>query len=249
MTRYAIIANFSDDSVALIQWCQQNTTLSNDQFYIVSVDTGWSSQFWQKRQEQAQQWVCQLGMHFVQLKAPHTMTTLIDNRGSFPSPNFHWCTSFLKGLPILNWLDEKDPYRQMTIVLPHRQSMSVLQQDLPELIESSDAYDERDIWYPLVQYGSAERDALIKKTPFKKPLYRRSQECHPCIHATHADASDMSLSDIQKVTQLEKKHQQHFFEIPFDQWVQRQKDTSLNKYENFYDGFATTCSWDYGCGL
>ena len=54
---HVIIANFSDDSIALIQWASKQN-LSN--LHILYVDTSWAASNWQQRVLLVQDWLNQL---------------------------------------------------------------------------------------------------------------------------------------------------------------------------------------------
>ncbi|MFZ9036330.1 MAG: hypothetical protein ACO2ZM_09500, partial [Francisellaceae bacterium] len=189
---FCIIANFGDDSIALIQWAYEKKLKD---VTVLSVDTGWQAQSWKKRLDCALQWLDSLNFKHIHLPAEHDMKKLVETRGQFPSQKFHWCAGFLKGITILNWLETHDEDYEATILLPNRRDMTKTSTDLMEYVEESERYDDRRLWYPLYQHSKHQRDELIKKTPFKTPLNHRSLECQPCIHTTSADTATFAIAD------------------------------------------------------
>ncbi|WP_119343140.1 hypothetical protein [Facilibium subflavum] len=238
---HCLIANFGDDSVALIQWAYENKL---DDVIVLSVDTGWQASIWQERLDIAHQWIQTLGFTHHHLPAEHDFSALVRARSQFPSQKFHWCAGFLKGITILNWLEENDEDGQAIIALANRRSMSKAQTDLPEYIKESERYDDRRLIYPLAGFDQDMRDALIAKTPFQTPLNHRSLECQPCIHFTRRDNKTLSEADITRIIALEKEIGQTMFDQGFKHFIE-----TIEKNTNYYDEFAKTCSWDYGCGL
>ncbi|MBK2124138.1 hypothetical protein [Fangia hongkongensis] len=240
---YAIIANFGDDSIALIQWAYENKL--ND-VHVLSVDTGWQGEQWEARCELADKWIKALEFTHQRLKPEHDFSTLVEARKQFPSQKFHWCAGFLKGMAILSWLEEHDEDFTATVLLPNQRSMSKSQFDLPFKIEESERYDDRAVSYPLYAHSKSSRDALIEKTPFKTPLNHRSLECQACIHFTQQDTNTLTKNDIQRIEALESKVNTTMFDKPFSAYLADKKNATD---KNYYDEFAKTCSWDYGCGL
>ena len=238
---HCIISNFGDDSIALIQWAYDNQL---DSLVVLSVDTGWQASSWHTRLKQAQKWLNTLGVTHHHLKNEHGFAELVQARKQFPSQQFHWCAGFLKGIVLLNWLEHNDEDGEATILLANRRDMSKLQSDLPEKIAESERFDDREVYYPLANFCRTQRDALITKTPFKKPLNHRSLECQPCTHLTQRDIPNLSDEDINKVTSLENSIDQNMFQHGFKEHCRL-----IQKNTNYYDEFAKTCGWDYGCGL
>jgi hypothetical protein len=242
---YSIIANFGDDSIALIQWAYANNLTD---VHILYVHTGWQAERWQFHCDKSCQWVKKLGFISHKLKPEYDFSRLVEARKFFPSQQFHWCAAFLKGITILQWLDENDENLEMTILLANRRSMSESQFDLPYEIKESERYDGRTINYPIYNYSKLMRDELIKKTPFIKPLGHRSLECQPCIHFIKQDVHTVSLSDIKRIQKMEGKLGKTMFEEPFTEYLTKRCNSDKLE-QNYYDEFAKSCSWDYGCGL
>lgn len=237
---HCIVANFGDDSIALIQWAY-DSGLEN--VTVLSVDTHWQTETWKTRTDHANKWIHALKFDHQQLIAEHGFAELVLARKHFPSKKFHWCANFLKGLTLLNWLEQADPSGKAIILLPHRRSMSKAQADLPDKIEAAEKFDDRQLRYPLANFNQKMRDALIAKTPFKKPLNHRSLECQPCIYLTQKELP-LANQDMEKTATLETTIRQTMFSKDIGQYI-----NNIPKQNNYYDAFATACSWDYGCGL
>ena len=238
---HCIITNFGDDSVALIQHAYE---LGLEDVVVLSVDTGWQARAWQARVDSARSWIQELGFDSVHLKPEHDFSALVKARKQFPSQQFHWCAGFLKGMAILNWLEENDDGMDAVILLANRRKMSKAQADLPDNVLESERYDDRKVCYLLADCDEVKRNNLIAKTPFKIPLNHRSLECQPCIHLTKRDIPTFTEQDIQRINELEKEIGNSMFDKNFVEYL-----TMLEKNTNYYDEFAKTCSWDYGCGL
>ncbi len=237
---YCLIANFGDDSIALIQ----HTYELGLKMWCMSVDTGWQASAWQARVDSARSWVQSLGFQSVHLKREHDFSALVKARKQFPSQQFHWCAGFLKGMAILNWLETHDEDLEAVVLLANRRTMSKAQADLPDGILESERYDDREVRYLLADCDEDRRNRLIAKTPFKIPLNHRSHECQPCIHLTKRDVVTLSADDIKRTLDLEHEIEQPMFDKNFVEYLKM-----LEKNSNYYDEFAKTCSWDYGCGL
>ncbi|TNF65569.1 MAG: hypothetical protein EP298_11500 [Gammaproteobacteria bacterium] len=249
---HVIIANFGDDSIALIQWASKQN-LSNLQ--VLYVDTGWAASNWHQRISLVQNWLNRLEIPLHILKANAGFETLVKDRKQFPSIRFQWCPGLLKGIPILNWLEENDEDESSIILLPHRRSMSQSQAMLEEYVYESEHYDDRVIWQPLFQHSQSERDYLINETSIPL-LNHRSLECQPCIFSTKKDLINLEHQDIQKVKTLEDKIQQRMFNPndyqgaqSINEVVVSLKNSQPDDNENYYEKFALGCAWPYGCGL
>lgn len=246
-----IIANFSDDSIALIQWAKSQN-LSD--VHILYCDTNWASDRWQKRLLEVKKWLDHLGFKLHILKPTAGFKELVLDRASFPSIKFQWCPGFLKGLPILDWLDQYDENEEGIILMPHRRSMSKLQANLPEFIEESEHFSDRKLWYPLFQNSQKEIETLVLLTPFELIL-TRSEECQACIFSTKNDLKNLHLKDIEKIKLLEEKIQKPMFnpqdydnQQSITDLVENLKTKKITN-ENHYDQFAMGCGWTFGCGL
>lgn len=247
------IANYGNDSIALIQWAyeQQLSDLT-----VVSVDTGFAAPSWPARVQKAEHWVRSLGFTVVRLKSQVSFAEVVKTRGSFPSRKFQWCAGFLKGLAILEWLDSPaiDPEYRATILLAYRRSQSRKRAQLPELLESSEHYNDRHVWHPLFQHSLAERDALVQRAGFPL-LGHRSLECDPCIQSTQNDWMRMEPTTIDRLTKLETELGQTMFTYAdarnFQEAVTRAQQAGI-RFQGSVDEaglFDQGCESPFGCGL
>jgi 3'-phosphoadenosine 5'-phosphosulfate sulfotransferase (PAPS reductase)/FAD synthetase len=236
---YIIPANFGNDSLALIQWAYEAKVTP---VTVTYVDTGWAAPEWPARVERCKVWVESLGFHFVLLKPKVDFPTLMREQKGFPTRKFQWCASFLKGLPLLAWLDQpaNDPGCVATIMLAHRRSASRAKATLAEFIDESEHYGERNLWHPLYLHTLEERDALLQRAGFEV-LSHRSLECDPCVNSDAVDVLRMDLSVIERTATLEKELHQKML----DPDLLAQPIAMTNRAELFDMG----CGSPYGCGL
>src|SRR5687767_12234043 len=106
---YVLRTNFGDDSIALIQWAKEANL---KHVTVVYIDTGWAASRWAERLKLGESYVRSLGFDYISIKSPITFENTILNRGEFPCSKFQWCSSILKGLPLLDWLNQIDIYGQ-----------------------------------------------------------------------------------------------------------------------------------------
>ncbi|AJC48716.1 hypothetical protein IB642_04460 [Allofrancisella guangzhouensis] len=237
--RNIVIANYSIHSLALIIWAKQN--LLND-FCILSVDTGFASNNWNKYLERVFSWLEKQDINYFHLKAEHSFSELVNARRQFPSQQFSWCAGFLKGITLLNKIDTLDPNAEATILLSHRKDLSKVSQLLKN-IDEEEKYDYRKLEYPLLDKTFEDIAHLIKDLPFKPANH--SFECHPCIHMTQGEFKNISSEDIKKVISLEKQiNACMFLGQPFDSL----KD-GLFSNKDILQELSKACSWEYSCGL
>lgn len=247
-----IIANFGNDSIALIQWLKEK---SFENITVLSVDTQWAAPMWQTRVAQAENWLQSLGFRHVRLKAKAGFSELIQHRGNFPTPKLQWCAGFLKGLPILEWLDspQGDPEYQATILLAHRSESSPSRKNLPEYVEESEHYNERSVWHPLLHHRLKERNRLIQSSGFSL-LPHRALECDPCVNSDPNDWLRLSESSVYRTQQLEKLMQQPMFDYPkgcsdlFEAIQSLKAKGNAWQAQEDADLFEMGCGSPYGCG-
>lgn len=195
-----LIANFGNASLAMIQWAIE---AGLEDFRVLSVDTGWQSSMWQQHLDKVWTYLNNNAIQYHHLHAQKTFAECVIDRGSFPSKKFQWCPSFLKGLPILDWLDEHDINCEAIIHLAKMRSSSRMNQTLVSG-EANEHYDDRIIEYPLLALSVEERDKLILRAGFDIQT-TNSQECMPCIHATENDWQTMMPADLEKIKALESQ--------------------------------------------
>lgn len=225
-----LFGNYGDNFMALLQWAVEAGLCDA---VVVSIDTGWAAQGWHERVQQAQMWAREQGFSVERIAAAPSFPALVKDRGQFPSQKFQWCAGFLKGLPLLYFLDQQDPLCEAQIYLGSRLADSKLRTDLPSEIPDSEHYGGRRVIYPLSKLSHIERDALVKSTGFEL-LNGRSLECQPCIHCAKNDIEKMAPQDQCRLSTLEHEVNASFL-LP---------DNGSASIEEFDLG----CGAPYACG-
>ena len=239
---YVIPSNFGNDSIALIQWALEAPQIKNESLHILNVKTGFESQqvHWiqhcinvktwlntQKTQDQQ----AKLTLHT--LYPAQTMQEAILSRRQFPDKKATWCSTFLKGLTYLNWLENYDSNYDATILLPHRRDMSIIYRTQKKPPDSTSYFDDRHVEYPLFNFCAENIKTLLLKTNLPPFTYPRSLECHPCIH----DAGILNHSEQDRLHKLE-------------QTIHKTYDLNPNiDQKKIYQSFSNSCAWHYCCGL
>lgn len=238
-----IISNFGNDSIALIEWARQSAL---QELYVVSVDTGWGAKTWSNRVDSAEEYLKRHQIQHVRLLSELTFPQLVKERNNFPSVKFHWCASFLKGLPILEWLDQVDPDLKATVLLAKRREQALALHDLQEVEPESHSYGSRRVWSPLYQHTLEERNRLIVQAGFDV-LKTRSLECDPCIYNQGRDFKRLDRARIEQVAALESQIGRPMFSVPIEV-VQADSfldtDVAGNDKTIYYQG----CGSEFGCG-
>jgi len=245
-----IIANFGNDSVALMQWAIEQQL---PDVIVVSVDTGWAAPEWVDRVAMCQQWAAVHGLSCQHLTSLQSFADMVTMKGEFPTRQFQWCASSLKGLTILNWLDDEvDRHGRATILLPHSPALSLAHSQLDEFVDDSEYYGGRTVWYPLYQHTVTERDVLLERAGFELLTYR-SLECDPCVNTDQKDLLRLGDSVLQRTAALEREVSGHMVDPEWYQpdetmvdLVQRLKHSKALVTMGFYD---MGCGDAYGCGL
>jgi len=236
----------------MIQWASEQA-LKN--VYVVSVDTGWSAPGWLERVQSVLDWSKTLGMTPTLLTPTAQFESVIQAKGHFPTQKFQWCASLIKGMPILQWLDDIDPDYTATVMVAHRRDVAPAYFRLPEHIEVSDFYGDRPVWHALYQHTHQDCQNLVEKTPIAWHTARgRALECDPCINSNARDIACVDIRNIKKTAALEASIGQPMFaqdiyqgtpnmvafrDSAFCPEPQVQQDMSL---------FTMGCGDPYGCG-
>lgn len=266
-----ILTNYGDDSLALIQWALKSDLLkplrSQNLLKVVYIDTGFAASTWALRVQQGQEYLEKHGIEAIHLRSPISFQDSVLGRNAFPTPKFQWCSTVLKGLPLLDWLDSVDTHCQSVILLAKRRETLLSPYDtLPEWVEHSEHYNNRSLWHPLIEYDEAMRNALLGETQIM-PLGHRSLECDPCVNSNEKTLSLLSDADILKVKNLESAIGNPMF--PSDAFrgvrgieaVVQQAGCSLQKSQKFSENdkkcfhlqetslFYRGCGNPFGCGL
>lgn len=250
---HVIVSHFSDDSMALIQWAK--THLDPSSVSVVTVDTGWLAPEWQQRVQVASDWVKKSGFQMVKLISPAGFSELVKDRQQFPSIKYQWCAGFLKGLPLIDWLDRVDPACEAVILLAKRKAMSPTYTMLPERIDESPHFGDRTVWHPLLDFSDQAVSDLVGKTGF--PLVKhRSLECEPCTYSRTADLARLSAESITRAEKLEQMIGQPMFSSnAYDgavgiraiaNWSKSQQSEGRELPEVRFD---MGCGAPFGCGI
>lgn len=120
-----IIANYSIHSLALICWAKKNLS---DNFCVLSVDTGFAAASWNSYLAAVFEWLTRENINYFHLNSENTFQELVLAGKQFPSQKFSWCAGFLKGITLLNKIDELDANSDANILLSHRKDMSSVSQ-------------------------------------------------------------------------------------------------------------------------
>jgi hypothetical protein len=240
MKTLVVRSNYGDDSIALIQAlrdlvCKAELTFSK--VIVVYIDTGWAAQGWLTRVSEGERFARSCGFETRRLTSRRSFSELVRERQQFPSQKFQWCAGFLKGIPLMEWLDEVDSACAWTIALPKRQAL--YRKTIPAVIKECEYHGERDVWHPLVSVNDNERDVLIHRAGFK-PLNHRSLECQPCVHSKPQEFAHLHPFDQAKLEWLEGCIQKKM-KNP----VLFQKTLKNNPMDSFTMG----CGDPFGCGL
>lgn len=187
---FIIPCNYGNETVALIQWAKDNGLTD---VHCLYVDTGWASPEWPERVALAEKWVEEIGFNPITLKPKADFPTLIREQGKFPTTQFQWCASFLKALPMLEYLDfDLDPEYQSTVLLARRKAASRANFNLEKRVEGTEHYSGRPIEHSILDLTDEERDTLINKSGL--PIIEgRSMECAVCTNFVKADIERLQV--------------------------------------------------------
>lgn len=230
-----IIGNFGNHSIAALQALLEQQI---SEIHFLSVDTGWAAEMWAKRVALCQQYAEDHGVMVHMLHSVATFSEMVRDRRQFPSPKFQWCSGFLKGLAISNFLEEQDPSCEALIVSGKRREDSRRYATLEEYEYNHDLYQGRTVWHPLVNLGNEDFKTLILKTGLPY-LDHPSLECSPCIHACSQDLQKLDEVSLQRLQTLERK-------IGKTMLLTQTKDLCQSGMTFQY--FERGCGASWGCG-
>lgn len=240
-----ILGNYGNGTIALIQWAKHQALKD---VTVVNVDTGWAAARWQERITAGQQLALGYGFQVETILSVPNFADLMQQRKEFPSSKFQWCSSTLKGLTLLDWLDEKDPYCEATILLGKTRFSSRANRQLAEHIKESEFFDDRAVWHPLVHQSQQSFHQLIAETGLSV-LSHRSLECEPCINTTCFDLQQLVAVDLQKTQQLEQVVGKHFFpQGPIAQLAKQATLQQPSDNADYLEAFDKGCSSPFACG-
>jgi len=247
MNKNFAVCNFGNDSIALIQWCIKNHV---ENLTVVFVDTGWANSSWHKRIEEVKDYLNRNNIELKILKSNVTFPESVLEKQEFPSQKFQWCAGLLKGLPIIEWLDEIDPFCEAVILIAALKSSSRAYLNYEEYIDESEHFGDRKIWHPVLGVSRSERDELIRESGISLLPINRSLECDPCVNCTIKDLASLKDSiDIEKVAKLENQIGKTLFDKDIKSSIKESEDlhNSDNKNDNL-DSYNMGCGSVYGCG-
>jgi 3'-phosphoadenosine 5'-phosphosulfate sulfotransferase (PAPS reductase)/FAD synthetase len=193
-----ISSSCGNDSVALIQYAYEKRMKN---VVVTYIDTGWAAPNWQDRVDIVASWVRRIGFEFVIIHSMG-MESLVRMKKAFPSNQYQFCTQHLKGVPFLEWLDDRDPQKRAQVLVGKRRAESIARSKTVEFVYDSEYHGGRTLWHPLYQHSDIERDGLLRRADFEV-LPHRSQECSPCVNANRDDFSLLEPLQIQRVSDLE----------------------------------------------
>ncbi len=241
---HIIISSYSRNSLALIQWAAER---SLEQVTVCYVDTGWSAEGWPEFVSRAEAFVRDKGFEVCHLVSRVTFADLMDIKRGFPSQKHQWCSLHLKGITLLQWLDERDPECQATLLMGNRNPEQLSERPIPEFVASSEYLGGRRLWYPLFDLDDRERDVLLSRTGLTPPPVTG---CAPCINASNAELSRLSEAEIHRAEELEEELGVSMFGFLYENGadirsvVQQAKRHPDDEQRPFKFG----CSAEFGCG-
>ena len=235
--RYIIIGNFGNHSLAVMQALIVKKLA---EVHFIYVETGWADNSWSERVLRCGEYARRQNVKVHLLKAKASFSEMVVDRKQFPSRKFQWCASFLKGLTILEYLDEIDPFCEAQIVLGKRQQDSRRYIDLSEFDHESELYQGRTIWHPLWQTNNQDFTQLIRSAGFSL-LPHPSLECSPCIHSNLNTLKNLDSFSAKRLEQVEQAIGQSMFHEPINYLCTKKEKPQLNEG-------LTLNQFDFGCG-
>jgi len=252
-TNLSVMDTCNVDTKNIVQGASLVTNASNrHRMIVVYVETGFAGEAWAERVALGKKFVQIAGFEAIHLTSKITFQEAVIERGEFPTPKFQWCSTVLKGLPLLDWLDEADPSCRFVILSAKRRNTLLPPYDnLPKWQEKVEHFNGRSVWHPLIDYTEAERDNLLKHAGFE-PLYHRSLECDPCINSCSKTLARLSEKDTKRIKILEETLGKPLFEplcakedADATNNIDDCDDTTRSDLTLFYRG----CGNPFSCGL
>jgi 3'-phosphoadenosine 5'-phosphosulfate sulfotransferase (PAPS reductase)/FAD synthetase len=241
--QHIILGNFGNHSLAAMQALLEKDLPA---LHFIYVETGWAAASWPERVLSCSNYARSQGVLVHKLNAQSTFTEMVVDRKQFPSRKFQWCASFLKGLTILNFLDDYDSACEALIVSGKRRKDSRRFANLREFEHNYELYQGRTVWHPLWQTNDEQFRELIKRTG-QSLLPQQSLECSPCIHAS---VNELSCLDSQSTARLEALEQyigKTMFQYPINH-LGANSNTLDNPKGLLLQQFDLGCGAAWGCG-
>jgi 3'-phosphoadenosine 5'-phosphosulfate sulfotransferase (PAPS reductase)/FAD synthetase len=242
-----ISSSYGNDSVALIQWARE-TGLKG--VTVAYCDTGWATPWWPQRVARGEFLALSYGLKVVRCPSIG-MVELVRQRKGFPGNGMQFCTTHLKMVPFLQWIDEADPERKAVVLIGKRRAESERRANTAEFIESSEVHGGRKVWHALYLHTDEERDALLKRANFDR-LPHRSLECNPCVNANRGDFNRLTAGEIERVNDLEVEigkpmfRPKRFNAMGIHGVIKWAKD---GRDRGSWDDEETECASLFGCGV
>lgn len=243
---YILRSNYSNNSMALIQWAHEQQLENVTAIYI---DTGWAGAGWSNHVTLCEALVRAKGFKTIQIKAPKPFAELMLMKQGFPSRRYQWCSLHLKGIPFLTWVDRYDPEGSATVLLPRRNADQNSASPAHEFIDCCEFHGNRKVWQPLCDSSDEARDQLLRRAGVT-PLPHPSLECAPCINSSVAMLQRLTPEEIERTEELEEDLEAPLFNphdcngaagiIEVVKWAQGANNDTLN--------YRFGCSAAFGCG-
>lgn len=240
--KYCIIGNFGNHSLAALQTLIESKT---KEVVFLYVDTGWAAAKWQIRVQAITAYAESKDISVEKISPALDFSALVRQREGFPSQKFQWCTSFLKGLPLIEYLEKQDPFGEALIVSGKRQEADLPGVKLKEYIENSQHFQGRTVWHPLWQSSAEVFRALIQRSGFEI-LKTPSLACSPCIHSSAQALDRLDQLDFERLARLEQDLSQSMFAEPVVDLVKRTKTLKEEKIRE--KEILALNAFDFGCG-
>lgn len=200
--KYVVTCSGGNDSVALIEYMQQN---HHGEFCVLYNDTGWARADWPARIKKISEKCFGLGIRFHITKS-EGMEALVKRKKGWPMPasKMQFCTQELKEKPSLEFYDKIDPCGEIIIVTGRRREESQNRAALPLWQYESEKHGGRDVYNPIINFTESDRDKHILGFGME-PLGHSSMECYPCVCANKSDLGAIPEGDpvIEKIKQIE----------------------------------------------
>ncbi len=244
---HIIISNYSKNSLALIQWAAENQL---EDVTVCYIDTGWAAEGWLDFVTAAEAFSHSKGFCVQRLESRVSFLDLMEIKRGFPSQKHQWCSLHLKGITLLQWLDEVDPECNATLLMAKRNSENIAEKAVPEVIKESEYHGGRRVWSPLFNADDAQRDRLLSDTGL---VVSRdySSECAPCINSSTAELSRLTEADISKTEELENDLGVPMFSSlngESSKGIRASVQLAKQKSDDEARPFKYGCSSEFGCG-
>ena len=198
--KYIVTCSFGNDSIALIQYMQEN---HKGEFCVLYNDTGWARGDWPERVSSISKMLFDLGVTLHITKSIGMEAIVRKNKGwPMPASSMQWCTTHLKEQPSNDFYEKHDKECDSIIVTGRRRAESQNRANLPKWQYDSKKHGGRDVYNPLVSFTDLDRDVYIRSFGLE-PLPHQSMECYPCVCANKQDLMSMGVDD-ERIALIEK---------------------------------------------